>query len=402
MHQRRSRRCSTRSFVCVHFFVGLFLGCTTIGGLADAANAQAPAVPRDAIPALVRLAECVRDNRSVAALVLMDESGSLKKTDPDNQRVTAAKSAIESLANLAEHNIDGEKPQVQVAVGGFSVDYEEVAGWTDLTYGSVDSVKRSVDGLAGKNSGLDTDYAAALIGAKKVLDQKQSVPCRALLWFTDGKYDIDPRKGKTPTKAYAPQIKPFNKPKELIAAGREIICKSGGLVDDLRNDKIGNIAVGLTAQLLPPDQAFLQALTNGKSPTESCGSIDGNTTGAFIPVNNLAELISSFDTVGATLGYGVQGKPELNIAVCSTTACPSGSRTFPVETGMSRVHISAQTGGKDVSISLKTPEQTIETAPQIGAQTTVTKTTIGSTSARIVWLAEDVAKRLQRWFRVAN
>lgn len=359
---------------------------------AIAVGSQAPV-----IPALDTISRCVRDKQQLLVLLVIDESGSLKQTDPANQRVTAAKTALESLAGLAEHEINGHRPSVKVAVSGFSVDYETIVPWTNLDYSNVESAKTAVQGLASKNNGIDTDYAAALIGAQSALAEQikqtaESPPCSTILWFTDGKYDIERNASRpNPTKAYAPQIRldRADGPAKLVEAGQIALCRPGGLVDELRTAGTGNIALGLTAQLKPEDQAFLAALTTGHAGTSaSCGSVDGLSTGAFIPVNDLSQLIASLDSVGATLGYGVQGKVEAQIPVCASNACAEGERPFPVDLGMSRIHLTAQTGGTDINVVLRSPSGTETFVP--AAAPAQTGRQVGSAQVRAVWLAPDV------------
>lgn len=360
-------------------------------------SAQVAAAPGAPISALSKVSRCVRERKSLLALLMIDESGSLLTTDPRNERVTAAKTAVESLAGLSEHEIGATKPVVEVAVGGFSVDYQEVAGWTPMSYDAVAGLSAKIDALATQNHGVDTDYAAALVGARHTIDDRTGElgsvpPCRAILWFTDGKYDIEPGVARAvPTKSYAPDIR-INTPggaAALVAAGKDLLCRPDGLVDGLRRDSISNIAIGLTTQLQPADQAFLLALTTGHSPVgTSCGAIDGSTLGAFIPVDNLSDLIASLDTVASLIGYGVQGKPERDVTVCAVSACADGQRGFPVDAGMSRFRLTAETAGDDVSIVLRSPVGELRFEPARGR--TVPVVTLGSVPIRVVWLASDV------------
>jgi von Willebrand factor type A domain len=367
------------------------------------AAVRAQASQAQSLPALEQMSRCVREKKNLLALLVIDESGSLKKTDPENQRVTAAKTAIESLAGLAEHEIDGVKPTVVVAVGGFSVDYESIAPWTPLNYGAIDALNVSIDSLAKKNRGIDTDYAAALIGARKSIDEQttkttggvtdaKAVPCRALLWFTDGKYDIQiGAKREVTTKEYAPSIRLDTSagPGQLITAGKDLLCRPAGLVDALREASITNVALALTQDLKPEDQAFLNALTTGVAPGGgTCGSVDGTKLGAFIPVNDLSELIASLDTIASLLGYGVQGKPEIDMAVCVDAPCPEGERSFPVDVGMNRFRLTAQTAATDVNVVLKSPAGVETFVPKPGA--TQPNRSIGTASVRSSWLAADV------------
>jgi von Willebrand factor type A domain len=385
------------------------------------------------LPALEEIGRCVSEQKRVQVLLVLDESGSLKKTDPKHQRVTAAKTAIESLASLAEHEIDGIKPDVEAAVAGFSVGYEEITGWASVNYGSIAAFNTSIDALVEKNKGVDTDYAAALIGARASFDNRAKAnasnisdntsdstgtkanPCRAILWFTDGKYDIASNaKRDSAPKVYAPEINRFTAdgPKLLLAAGKSALCRPGGLVDSLRKDGIANIALGLTAGLKPEDQGFLSALTTGTAPavtksvtlnTEpataetvassapvlgNCGSIDGTKLGAFIPINNLSELVASLDTIASVLGYGVQGIPQADMAICPANPCTEGERKFPVDVGMSRFRLTAQTSGDDISVVLRSPSGAEVFAPSAG-QTELNRN-VGTAFVRSTWLANDV------------
>lgn len=364
---------------------------------AGAPQAQASAAP--ALPALTSIAECVRDRKALAAVLVIDASGSLKDTDPKDQRVTAAKAAVESLAGLAEHDLDGEHPKVSISVGSFGVGFVETHPWTDLDYTTVEGVKTSIDTLATHDNEIDTDYAAALIGAKKSLETKvpgdgTNGPCRAIIWFTDGKYDIqDTKRGKqAATKDYASDIRLDRPggPAALEKAGQELLCRQSGLVDELRTAKIGNLAVGLTTELKEADQGFLTALAMGTGPGGAkCGGVDARTTGAYVPVSNLSQLIAQFDAVGATIGYGVPGPVELDIPICAASPCPEGTKSLPIDVGISRFHLNVQTGSDDVSVVLTSPQGTVTLDPKPGTTDSTTK--IGTTPLRVVWLSADVA-----------
>jgi von Willebrand factor type A domain len=396
--------------------VTLVIGLTTLGSSVDAALAQGstpqppPPTPTPTsgdvgIPALSTLATCVRDAKQVAVVLLIDESGSLKRTDPRNRRVVAVKSALDSLAGLAEREIGGSRPVVNVSMATFASDYQTLVPWTRLGYSNLPALSTSAESLAQRNRGVDTDYAAALLGAQRALAEHQGVACRAVMWFTDGKYDIDARRnGQLPTKSYAPNARTTA---ELVTAGQQLICQPKGLADQLRTQHIATIALALTGGLDSADRDFLSALTIGTGGGTTCGSVDGRLTGAFLPVNNLSELVASFDSVGALLGFGVQGKPFFDVPVCIQTVCNAGTRSLPVDLGMSGVHLSAQTGGNDVSVVLHSPQATVTFAPNQTASATgtpptgaptvsstptapVQQFTLGAAAGRAVWLAPDV------------
>src|SRR5438046_2375522 len=68
-------------------------------------------------PALSRLASCVAGKKRLAVVFLIDESGSLKHTDPANSRVVAAQAAIRGLNGLVARGAG--KIRVDVQVAGF-------------------------------------------------------------------------------------------------------------------------------------------------------------------------------------------------------------------------------------------------------------------------------------------
>ncbi len=406
-HSRPSQSCrSQRGVGFAAFIVMIVMIVSSFGGVADAQDARpASSGASVGIPALSALATCVGDAKKVAVVLLIDESGSLKQTDPLNRRVIAAKSALDSLAGLADREIGGSRPTVNVSIATFSSDYRPLVPWTSLSYSNLPTLNGNVESLASRNRGIDTDYAAALLGAQQALAEQRSVPCRAVMWFTDGKYDIDARRGgQVPVKSYAPGAQTTD---ELISAGQQLICQPKGLADQLRGQHIANIVLALTGGLDSADKAFLSALTIGSNGDTKCGDIDGRSTGAYLPVNNLSELVASFDSVGALLGFGVQGKPYFDIPVCTQTICNAGTRTVPVDLGMGAVHLSAQTGGSTVSVVLHSPQGAATLTPHDGNDARTTPTSklgsagtqgpariqqfsIGSAAGRAVWLAPDV------------
>ncbi len=102
----------------------VLLGGTAIGGPVAATTAQQPPAID---PSLDKLANCVTTNKRLALVVLVDESGSLEKTDPGASRVPAAKAAVAGLVGLVDRS--GGQVAVDVQVAGFGVDFEAGAPW---------------------------------------------------------------------------------------------------------------------------------------------------------------------------------------------------------------------------------------------------------------------------------
>ena len=172
---------------------------------------------------------------------LVDESASLQTTDPDGRRVEGINAALASLAQVADRTADSRVPvKVNVSMMGFGVAATEVVGWSHLDAGTLPDLLEKSGQFAHLDDEIDTDYAAALIGARNQLARftdktKADQSCTAILWFTDGKYDIEPR-STGETKPYAPEIS-INDAASAAAlerAGKQLLCKEGGIVDGLR------------------------------------------------------------------------------------------------------------------------------------------------------------------------
>jgi hypothetical protein len=123
----------------------------------------------------------------VDVLLMIDQSASLKNTDPSDQRVAAAEVLLRSLASSAEAG----GANVDVTVAAFGTDTVEVGRATlpaGVT-GAVDLVRPFAD----RESDINTDYVLALSFAVRHFQAITDLPsqCKRLVWFTDGAYSID-------------------------------------------------------------------------------------------------------------------------------------------------------------------------------------------------------------------
>ena len=96
------------------------------------AAAQTPALPGDCV---------VDENAVVQVLLLIDQSGSLARTDPDDQRLTGARAVVRSYASLADR-----VSQVEIQVAGFGQDYRP-GEWIMLDQDSLDTALGQVDAV---------------------------------------------------------------------------------------------------------------------------------------------------------------------------------------------------------------------------------------------------------------
>jgi hypothetical protein len=356
-------------------------GTGTGNGTVSSGSSGNTAEMLDAVPAIVNLASCIQVNQKAAVVLLIDESGSLKKTDPEHRRLVAAKSAINALGVLG--GATAGATTISVNVSTFGTGYHELVPWTVLTESSASAASKKIDVLRMRTNGIDTDYVEALLGAQQSLDALDA-PCKAVMWFTDGKYDIETRRLRKLNTSYAPLA---TSAAGVVAAGKDLICAPNGLADQLRTSNIATIVVALTAGLEPADQEFLQALALGTGTTSTCGSISGTQTGAYFPANNLSELVSSFDRIGAQLRFGVQGASHVQVPVCVRVVCAEGTRFFPVDAGLSAVHLTTQTGGDGVNVVLGTPQGRVTF---ISGEKVESNIAVGRLTGRAIWLAPDV------------
>lgn len=278
------------------------------------ASAQ-DAEPLPPIEALDRLAECVSTKRHVAVALLIDESGSLSTTDPEATRVDAVKASLQALRGLVSAKVSGETPQIDVRVAGFSNDVAWEGPWTPLSATGDDGLDEVVEGFTDRDQRMDTDYYNAVVGASDALEQRaldlgQSAPkgvCKVALWFTDGGYLLGQRQRSKDVeeygteKSYAPDVS--LRTKEGATEARDIglrkLCAPNGPVDRLRKDGVFDVAVAIRPEAAKPDtldpDAFLDSLMTGKGAGDAvCGAVDGSTSGAYLPVDDVSSLVDRF------------------------------------------------------------------------------------------------------------
>ena len=320
----------------------------------------------DGREAFTTLASCLTDAKRLLVLLLVDTSGSLRDTDPAAQRVVGARVAVSGLAALRRSS--GVEVEVQVA--GFSVGYEPIGPWTSLDEASLGEVNRAVDGFVRRSSGIDTDYLAALSGAHRQLEERSaavaagggSAPCRAVLWFTDGQYDIVDRlsadsRSAGLAKDYAPEVR-LDRPgagAELVSLGRSRLCATGGLVDQMRDAGTSLFFIALTTQIDPGNGDFFDALTTGSGGSTRCGNKGSERSGARLDVSHLGELLAAFDRAASEIGRGVRDQGPATTPICPGGACPAGRRTFALDDTIRRVHLLAVLDAPGVLLEVRGP-----------------------------------------------
>lgn len=312
--------------------------------------------------AVESIASCFAERQHLAVLLLIDESGSLQRTDPDNERVIALRAALETLESV--RSLAGEDARLDIALSAFATQYTLVRDWTPLDQTTLSQLRADADGFAERNRGLDTDFALALDGASdeldryagRVLESGEELPCRAVLMFTDGDYDIEPR-NQPETRPYAPGL-PLDVPgnADLVeAAGRAYVCEDGGAIDRLRATDAPLITVAFTPDISPEDRAFIQALSVGTANGITCGSDQRGGLGAYVEAEDLDALIRAFHSIIGQSANAAPLLPERELEVCDGAACSEGRFEFELDGSLRRAHLLANLVADGIVLQLEGP-----------------------------------------------
>lgn len=297
--------------------IAVLLGITTLA--TSPAHAEPPHPTRDGSR---YLATCLQSAKTLNVLVLLDRSGSLANTDPDDVRYDGLLTALNSLSQRTRP--DGQAIAIQVAVAAFDQEYvgaKSIAGWTRIN--GADSEK-TIDRLMERtrantfNPNGSTNFQAALDGALKEFDGRTGVgTCNALLWFTDGEFEVSGGVDVTPL--------------------RDEMCRKDGVVDQIR--EMGVVVIGVQLG----DQDFdLKPMSLGEGAGQTCGTVpfpETNPPGIYLRADEAGTL----SRVLGGLGLLLQG--------CSD-AGPSGL----IDPGIRRMIVSVPTAKRVSKIWLRTPD----------------------------------------------
>lgn len=319
------------------------------------AGAQAPSATGAGRSAVDDLGACLAAEREGDLLVLIDESSSLQTSDPDGARVRAATYLLEQLAGYgvrAGVNLD-------VAVSGFAQDYSPQVPFTALTESSLPEIRTAVDEFQGRTAGGDTDYWAALDGARKTLADRGPGRCQAVAWFTDGKLDYSTDSGRE--KPYAPGVTIGSQGDvdRVIASARESICRPGGVADQMRSSGVVTLGVGLASGTASEsDFGLMKSIVTGDpGPDGACGAVQDPRPGEFFLAQNINDLLFAFDAM-STPG---QAPIHQEAGVCASALCEDAKHRFVLDGSIGAVSILARSdaGGRDVYLVLPSGEQVV-------------------------------------------
>lgn len=297
-----------------------------------------------------RFGACVAAQKAGDLLLLFDESGSLKESDPGGARVDAARYLLRTLGNFADR-VDAK---LEVASAGFSDTYSPEHDWAPLTAATADSAAEQLNSFKDKNTGLDTDYWMALDGARQALGARSAGAngpqrCQAVAWFSDGKIDFTPRQVAKP---YAEGVNLETQAGVEEARQRSIeqICRPGGLADQVRSSEIVMLGIGLGAKESPADFDVMSAISTGTGLNGmKCGNITDPVPGDFYPVANIDDMLFAFDSLNPDPGINTQGP------VCQVQVCEEARHNFVLDRSIKSVTILGSGGFPGVVPYLVSP-----------------------------------------------
>lgn len=319
---------------------------------AAVAAAEAADLSAQGAKAFADLSACVAANGSLLATVVVDESGSLQQTDPEDQRVGGVEAAIDALAGLESSG--GAELRVEANLAVFGSDYTELVAWGSP---SGEHGQELLDAASGElpwhDGGRLTDYRAALREAQAAIDvradQIGGPTCTAILWFTDGKLDVgDEGAG------------------EATAAAREELCVPQGIVDGIRASGTTIIALALFTEgaegsVTGADREQLRAIAEGTAAGGvTCGTTpipSTSASGAYLRADQPDALRRLFSGAGAL----IQGGTPAGSVLCPGEECTDGVLTFPVDPAVGSVRLIFETedGADPVNLVAPDGEETV-------------------------------------------
>ncbi|WP_166139421.1 vWA domain-containing protein [Nocardioides ochotonae] len=291
---------------------------------------------------------CISGGGEGRVLFLLDTSASLKASDPKAARIDAALHLSDRLSEFA----GASEATLEVAVARFAEGFTVTQGWTELDGGGNETLARAFEQYRDEPEGWETDYWQALQGARAyLLDGSAEAGCSALVWLTDGMYDLDHRSTEAEQDRYG-TTKPYASDIELVTAeaaeeverkGTSDLCRPGGGADALRADGITVLAIGLQGGADSGDFDLMSGVAT-QSPVDgaACGRRDASGRGSFVLAEDIGDLFFAFDGLADPENLPAQ----LSTALCQDAICDAGSHRFVTDRSISSVSVM---GGADVA-----------------------------------------------------
>ena len=330
--------------VSIRGHAAAILGCVVLA--LSLVTLPATAADTDSEP-VRRLGACLDAGGQGRFLLLLDTSASLQESDPADYRIEAADYLVTELAAFVER----KDAKLEVAVSGFSDRFDVTLPWTVLDAQSASRVREEVDTYRDRDDGFETDYWTAVNGARKYLaDRGDEGDCTALVWMSDGSYDLDRRDTAAErdaygvTKPYGPRVELVDTDSEqaLERAGKADLCRGGGVADAVRVEGITTLAVGLQGNLEAADFDLMKGIATSSAVSgKACGDRDGARSGAFVLAADVASLFLAFDEISDPDHTPITNESEF----CQGEVCSEFDHRFVLDPSISSVRI---VGGGDL------------------------------------------------------
>lgn len=347
--------------------------------------AAASGRPSQAAAAEESFQQCVQTKRSVAALFLIDTSRSLNTTDTRGERVQAIQSSVAALDLLTRTDTTVYIDFLDFGTRTKRSFQNELAEWSDLE-GLLPQVQQLVTDFRNRSRSEDTDYIAALepwadrqnparpadeIGAIELLERAPSDACQLLVWFTDGKYDIDFQGRNKSLDWLSPPVLVTSKDqgRQLTRDAEQKMCAAGDVVDRLRTPTTGRTVPIYTAVVAfgsnEKDFDLIRSVADG-----SCGTKP--VSGRFFNTQDVTGLVSLLRE--AVLGTPAKSSREVRTCPADQSVAvenPVCDFSFFVGESLNALSVLAVTGNPSVDASLITPTGQEVKLPREGLTTTV-------------------------------
>lgn len=329
--------------------------------------------------------QCVQTERSVAALFLIDTSRSLRDTDPQGERVPAIQASVAALDLLTRTETEVYIDFLEFGTRTRRSFANELPEWSNLE-GRLTQVEDLVEDYRNRFRSEDTDYIAALepwanrnnpdrpveeIGALELLERAPRDACQLLVWFTDGRYDIDYQGRSKRLDWLDPPVTVTSddQGKRLTREAEASMCAPGGVVDRLRIPTVGRRVPIYTAVVaFGPNESDFDLIRSVASG--DCGSRPA--TGRFFNTADVTGLVSLLRE--AVLGAPT--KDDRKVGTCLADEAieediPACDFTFFAGESLTKLSVLAVTRSPGVEAALISPLGEEVKLPRDGLTTTV-------------------------------
>lgn len=307
---------------------------------------------------------CLAGGTAGDVLLLIDETGSLKETDPENARIAAARHFVDQLTDAVEQS--GSKVSLSIAAFGHAM--RPVTKWETVTPEAEAGLLSAVDSFTELVYGFETDYWSALNDAREALsvrasERGEAPSCQSIVWFTDGEYWLSARHDGAQreqfgaVKPYAPSIELSDaaQAQRALDAGVADICRAGGLADQIRSSGLWLYGVGLgSGGDEPTDLSFMESIVRGADAGgKKCGEVPPRSGELFFAVNDMDGLLFAFDELASPNPISSEG------AICADVKCPEKPHRVVLDDSLTQVRVLASAETPALPVLVESPDGSV-------------------------------------------